>query len=98
MISIIDQLKNYPEEFIKALDIVKYKNFEVFLTNALKKFNIVEEFNKMSGEDRNGAYELFKRIYVYGFYNGVSFTLDPDKYFDEAIKDYPNDANSREDI
>lgn len=97
MISIIDQLKNYPEEFIKALDIVKYKNFEVFLTNALKKFNIVEEFNKMPGEDRNAAYELFKRIYVYGFYNGVSFTLDPDKYFDEAIKDYPND-NSEENI
>jgi len=92
MISLIDQLKDYPEEFIKALDIVKYKNFEVFLTNALQKFNIVEDFNKMSPEDRNGAYELFKRIYVYGFYNGVSFTLNPDKYFDEAIKDYKDNT------
>lgn len=92
MISLVDQLKDYPEEFIKALDIVKYKNFEVFLTNALQKFNIVEDFNKMSPEDRNGAYELFKRIYVYGFYNGVSFTLNPDKYFDEAIKDYKDNT------
>lgn len=96
MISLVDQLKDYPEEFIKALDIVKYKNFEVFLINALQKFNIVEDFNKMSPEDRNGAYELFKRIYVYGFYNGVSFTLNPDKYFDEAIKDYKD--NTREDM
>ena len=96
MISLVDQLKDYPEEFIKALDIVKYKNFEVFLINALQKFNIVEDFNKMSPEDRNGAYELFKRIYVYGFYNGVSFTLNPDKYFDETIKDYKD--NTREDM
>ena len=96
MISLVDQLKDYPEEFIKALDIVKYKNFEVFLINALQKFNIVEDFNKMSPEDRNGAYELLKRIYVYGFYNGVSFTLNPDKYFDEAIKDYKD--NTREDM
>lgn len=98
MLSLFEQLKEYPEEFIKALDIVKYKNFEIFLTDALKRFNVVEDYNKMTPEERNGAYELFKRIYVYGFYNGVSFTLNPDKYFDEAVKDYPNDTDPRKDL
>lgn len=82
-----EQLQNYPEEFSKAMNVAKDKNINSSLEFILNKLRIMNEVNDMSDDDREGFIDLLKMVYSFGFYAGVSFTLDPDKYLEDKEND-----------
>ena len=85
-----EQLKEFPEEFTISLERAKELQFPKVINYGIEIFNIKNDVEKMSKDDFNALILFLRQIYNFGFYAGVSFTLDPETY----IKTYgENDKN-----
>ena len=73
-----EQLKEFPEEFTLALERAKELQFPKVVNYGVEVFNSLVLF--------------LRQIYNFGFYAGVSFTLDPESY----IKNYSEDNKNEE--
>ena len=87
-----EQLKEFPEEFTLALERAKELQFPKVVNYGVEVFNIKDDVEKMSDEDFNSLVLFLRQIYNFGFYAGVSFTLDPESY----IKNYSEDDKNEE--
>ena len=90
MISLYEQLKQYPEGFAKAMQLAKDKNMKSSIDFILNQYKLHDEWEKMKYEDQESLIDLLGDIYSFGFFGGVSFSLDPDKYLEEENKDDKN--------
>lgn len=75
-----DQLKQYPEEFTLALEYAKNLQCESVIAAVLKKYGIIDEFDNMDKENKVTMAMFLRNIFIYGFYSGVNFTLDPEEF------------------
>ena len=72
-----EKLKELPPEFTMAIEEAKDKNFESSLQYILNKLDIVDSFNELDDETKSDFIEFLKLMYMFGFYSGVDFTLQP---------------------
>ena len=77
-----EKLKELPPEFTMAIEEAKDKNFESSLQYILNKLDIVDGFNELDDETKSDFIEFLKLIYMFGFYSGVDFTLQPYDFLD----------------
>lgn len=83
-----DQLKELPDEFKLAME--EYR--EIHFLDVLKLINLAigkeNDFDLLSEEEKSKLIAIFSILHNYGFYAGVSFTLDPDqKYIPKYYKE-----------
>ena len=86
MIALTEQLKQYPE-FAKAMQVAKDKNIDSAIKFILNRYRLQEEWNSMKYEEQEKFMDFLKDVYSFGFYDGVSFTLNPDKYLEDIKND-----------
>ncbi len=76
-----EQIEELPEEFLIALEEYKEAHFVDTVAYALSLLGENNDFSKLSDQEKDGLLEIFRVLHHYGFYGGVSFTLDPDQEY-----------------
>jgi len=85
-LDLYSQLSAFPEDFAKAMQIARESKQQSTINKILDYLNYKEEWDKLSFEEKSKLDELMSMLYSFGFYDGVSFSLDPDKYLDINVK------------
>lgn len=83
--SFSSQLSKLPSEFSLEMEKQKQDRFEDVLKTLVKVYNIEDEFDKSNETERNNLISIFKAFHDFGFYGGVSFTLDPDIKYNKQL-------------
>lgn len=87
MLKLEEQLKQFPEEFTLIMEEIKDKNFEPSLTYILEKFNVSKQLEELDEETKNDFILFLKQLYIFGFYSGVSFSINPYDYVKDIYKE-----------
>lgn len=83
-----EQIEELPPEFALYMEEYREEHFTDLIKLITKTFNLIEEFEKMTIEEQNRVIEIFKAFHNFGFYGGVSYTLDPQqKYIPKHLED-----------
>jgi len=85
-IDLYQQLSKYPEDFSKAMQIARESKQQSVINYILDYLNYKNEWDKLKIEEQSKLTELMTMLYSFGFYDGVSFSLDPDKYLEVYYK------------
>jgi len=85
-LDLYNQLAAFPEDFAKAVQIARESKQQTTINRILDYLHYKNEWDKLSFEEKSKLDELMVMLYSFGFYDGVSFSLDPDKYLDVNLK------------
>jgi len=83
-----EQLKEFPEEFTLAMEKAKELQFGNVVDYAIEVFDLKNDIDSMTDDDFRSLVIFLRQIYNFGFYGGVSFTLDPESFIKQNL---PND-------
>lgn len=79
------QLESLPGEFTMALEEYRESHYHYILNTILKQYKLDEYIKTLPIQDQQGLFNLFESLHNFGFFGGVSFTLNPDIKFGEVI-------------
>lgn len=83
-----DQIEELPPEFALYMEEYREEHFTDLIKLVTKEFDLIKEFEQMTLEEQNKVIELFKTFHNFGFYGGVSYTLDPQqRYIPKYLED-----------
>lgn len=85
-----EQIEELPPEFTLYMEEYREDHFKDLIRLAYKEFDLEKEFNLMTVEEQNKVVEVFKVFHNFGFYGGVSYTLDPQQRY---VPKYSKEAN-----
>lgn len=97
MLKLADQLKKFPEQFTLIVEEIKDKKFESALTYIMQEYDLIESFNDLDEKSKEDFFIFLKRIYIFGFYSGLSFGLNPYEYARD-IYDIEDEDNEKRDL
>ena len=75
-----EQLSRFPPEFATLMEQYKLYDFDVSLNYILDNNDLVSEFNNIEETTKKEFVGFLKTLFAFGFYSGVRFTLDPEKF------------------
>lgn len=78
------QLESLPGEFTMALEEYREAHYHYILNLLLHYYKLDEYIPTLPIEDQQGLFTLFESLHNYGFFGGVSFTLNPDVKFKDV--------------
>lgn len=82
------QLEELPPEFTLFMEEYREDHFKDLIKLVTNEFDLLKEFEQMTTEEQNKVIEIFKVFHNFGFYGGVSYTLDPQqRYVSKFIED-----------
>lgn len=81
------QLESLPGEFTMALDEYRETQYHFILDVILAKYGLAEAIQNMEIDDQQALFDIFESFHNFGFFGGVSFTLNPDVKFGEVLKE-----------
>lgn len=87
-----EQLKEFPEEFTLAMEKAKELQFSDVVNYALEVFDLKNDVTNMSEDDFKSLVIFLRQVYNFGFYGGVSFTLDPESFIKTNLPDNKEEA------
>lgn len=76
-----EQLAELPPEFAIFMEQYREDHFMDLINLIDKEFNLSEELKEMTVDEQNKIVEIFKVFHNFGFYGGVSYTLDPQQRY-----------------
>jgi len=85
------QLESLPGEFTMALDEYRETQYHYILNIILEKYGLVEYIQSLPISDQQALFDIFESLHNFGFFGGVSFTLNPDLKFGEMLKEHEDD-------
>jgi len=80
-----EQLEEIGPEFAIAMEKYRESHFGDIFRYLVYTFKLESELAKMNDQEQQQFIDMCKIMHNYGFYGGVSFTLDPDKEYEEHI-------------
>lgn len=87
-----EQLKEFPEEFTLAMEKAKELQFGDVVNYALEVFDLKDDVKNMSEDDFSSLVIFLRQVYNFGFYGGVSFTLDPESFIKTNLHNNKEEA------
>lgn len=85
-----EQLESVPQEFTVYMEEYREAHFIDLIAMLNREFNLSQLIEDMSEEEQDAVIKIFKTLHNFGFYGGVSYTLDPQQLY---VPKYTEEAN-----
>jgi len=80
-----EQLESLGPEFGAAMEKYREGHFGDMFRYIVHIYSLENEIGRMTPDEQQQFIDICKILHNFGFYGGVSFTLDPDKEYDPHI-------------